>query len=58
MHHSLKINFHVGPKKSQVHQNKCLRLLMEIVMMKIMMVGKNVNVAKGQGQKNLLVQIF
>ena len=30
-------DIHVNLKKSQVHQNDCLRLLMEIVRMKIMM---------------------
>ena len=31
MHHSLKMYFHVNPRRSQVYQNISWRLLMEIV---------------------------
>ena len=34
----LKMHFHVNLKKSQDHQNECLRLLMKIVRMRVMMV--------------------
>ena len=51
MHHYLKMYFHINPNKSQVHKNKCLRLLMKIVRIKIKMMRENLDVAKEQGQK-------
>ena len=49
MLHSLKMYFHVDPKKRQVHQNESLKLLMKIARITIKMVRWNLDVAKEHG---------
>ena len=51
MHHYLKMYFHVNPKKSKVHRNECLRLLMKIIRIKVKIVKENLDLIKEQGQK-------